>query len=142
MGKKYSDLDSATSIYNNDLACLAQEVQEGETSETGYISRKTTVSALASKILKEIQFTTDLANYPNQTVLGAIGKIITGTLVSGSTSLILSDASITADSIVEDVFVPDTYYGVNPTNILVATGSVTLTFPVQSNDLPVKVRIL
>lgn len=142
MGKKYSDLDSASAIYNGDLACLAQVAQEGETSETGYISRKTTVSDLASKILKEIQFTTDLANYPNPTVLGAIGKIITGTLQSGSTSLIISDASITADSIVEDVFVPDTFFGVNPTNILVATGSVTLTFPAQSNDVPVKVRIL
>lgn len=138
MGKKYSDLDSATSIYNNDLACLAQEAQEGETSETGYISRKATVSALASKILKEIQFTTDLANYSNPTIIGAIGKIITGTLSAGSTILMLSDAAITTSSNFD--FYTDTF-GVNPTNVSVSTGVLTLTFPAQQSDLSVKVRV-
>lgn len=138
MGKKYSDLDSASDIYNGDLACLAQEAQEGETSETGYISRKTTVSAFANKLLKGIQFVTDLANYSNPTVLGAIGKIITGTLSAGSTILMLSDASITTSSNFD--FYTDTY-GVNPTNVSVSTGVITLTFPAQQSDLSVKVRV-
>lgn len=75
-------------------------------------------------------------------IKSSLGVWLTGTLTAGQTTLVLSDTSITTDSIVEDVFVPDTFFGVNPTNILVATGSVTLTFPAQSNDMPVKVRIL
>lgn len=138
MGKKYSDLDSASAIYNGDLACLAQVAQEGETSETGYISRKTTVADLASKVLKEIQFTTDLANYSNPTVIGAIGKIIIGTLTAGETTLTLSDASITASSNFD--FYTDTF-GVNPSGVSVSTGSITLTFPEQASDVSVKVRV-
>lgn len=65
-------------------------------------------------------------------------KDITGTLTAGSTSITLSDASITTESTI-DVYT-DTF-GVNPTNVVVATGSVTLTFEAQANDVAVKVRI-
>ena len=71
----------------------------------------------------------------------ALGTWLTGTLTAGQTTLTLSDTSITTDSIVDNVYVPDTFFGVNPTNISATTGSVTLTFPVQSSDLPVKVRV-
>lgn len=67
-----------------------------------------------------------------------IGKTITGTLPAGQTSITLSDASITTNSTIDyytDVF------GVNPTNIVVATGSVTLTFNTQNTNLGVKVRV-
>ena len=63
---------------------------------------------------------------------------LTDTLEAGETELVFTDASITTDSTV-DVYT-DTY-GINPTNVVVATGSVTLTFEVQSADLGVKVRI-
>ena len=63
---------------------------------------------------------------------------ITGTLTAGQTSLTLSDAAITTSSTV-DVYT-DTY-GVNPTAISVANGSVTLTFDEQAADLGVKVRV-
>ena len=63
---------------------------------------------------------------------------ITGTLTAGTTSITLSDASITTSSTI-DVYT-DTF-GVNPTNISVATGSVTLTFASQASNLGVKVRI-
>ena len=61
-----------------------------------------------------------------------------GTLTAGSTSLVISDATITTSSTIDiytDVF------GVNPTNVVVATGSVTLTFEAQQNNLGVKVRV-
>lgn len=63
---------------------------------------------------------------------------VTGTLSVGSTSITLSDASITTSSTI-DVFV-DTF-GVNPTGMTVATGSVTLTFDAQESALGVKVRV-
>lgn len=63
---------------------------------------------------------------------------VSGTLTTGSTSLTLSDASITTSSEI-DVWV-DTF-GVNPENVVVASGSVTLTFEAQESDLGVKVRV-
>ena len=63
---------------------------------------------------------------------------VTGTLTAGSTSLTLSDASITTSSTIDYY---TSVFGVNPTNVVVATGSVTLTFEAQGSDLSVKVRI-
>lgn len=63
---------------------------------------------------------------------------VTGTLTAGNTSITLSDASITTNSTI-DVYT-DTF-GINPTNVAVATGSVTLTFIAQANNLGVKVRV-
>lgn len=65
---------------------------------------------------------------------------LTGTLTTGQTSIILQDAVITTNSTV-DVYVNDAFYGVNPTSISLSTGSITLVFPEQSTDMPVKVRI-
>ena len=71
--------------------------------------------------------------------LAACGfKEVSGTLSVGSTSLTLSDASITTSSTI-DVFV-DTW-GVSPESVSVATGSVTLTFEAQESALGVKVRV-
>ena len=71
--------------------------------------------------------------------LSACGFVeVSGTLSIGSTSITLSDASITTSSTI-DVFV-DTF-GVNPTAMSVSTGSVTLTFEAQESALGVKVRV-
>ena len=63
---------------------------------------------------------------------------LTDTLTAGDTELVFTDNSITIDSTV-DVYT-DTY-GINPTDVVVATGTITLTFEAQSADLGVKVRI-
>ena len=63
---------------------------------------------------------------------------VTGTLTAGSTSITLSNAAITTSSTLD--YYTDTF-GVNPTNVSVSTGSVTLTFEAQSSDLGVKVRV-
>ena len=63
---------------------------------------------------------------------------VTGTLTAGNTSITLSDASITSSSTIDiytDVF------GIQPTNAVVATGSITLTFLAQASDIIVKVRV-
>ena len=69
---------------------------------------------------------------------GASYTDVTGTLTAGSTSLTLSDASITTSSTLD--FYTDVY-GVNPTGVAVSTGSVTLTFEAQLSDVAVKVRV-
>ena len=68
---------------------------------------------------------------------GPFQQTVTGTLEAGETSIILSHANITTDSVL-DIYT-DTY-GVNPTAVTVAAGSVTLTFTAQASDLGVKVR--
>ena len=71
--------------------------------------------------------------------LSACGFVeVTGTLLAGATTLVLSDASITSTSTL-DVFTD--VYGVSPTDMVASTGSVTLTFETQESDLGVKVRV-
>ena len=69
---------------------------------------------------------------------GASWVDVTGTLVAGQTSITLSDASITTSSTID--YYTDTF-GVNPTNVSVVTGAITLTFDSQASDLGVKVRV-
>ena len=68
---------------------------------------------------------------------GASWTDVTGTLTAGSTSITLSDASISSSSTI-DIYT-DTY-GVNPTSVAVSAGSVVLTFEAQQSDVAVKVR--
>ena len=71
--------------------------------------------------------------------LSACGFVeVTGTLLAGTTTLVLSDASITSTSTL-DAFTD--VYGVSPTDMVATTGSVTLTFEAQESDLGVKVRV-
>ena len=63
---------------------------------------------------------------------------LTGLLTSGSTSLTISDASITTTSTI-DIYT-DTF-GIQPTNAVVATGTITLTFLAQASNISVKVRV-
>ena len=62
---------------------------------------------------------------------------IAGTLTAGQTSVTLSDAVITSNSMVE-IFTPN---GTEWNSITVATGSVTVTFDAQLSDLVVIARI-
>lgn len=65
-------------------------------------------------------------------------KEISGTLAAGSTSITLSDASITTSSTVEPF---TSQFGLSPTGMTISAGSVTLTFVAQSSDVNVKVRV-
>lgn len=67
------------------------------------------------------------------------GKILNGTLNAGDTEVTITDSSITTTSLI-DVYT-DTY-GVNPTNIVATTGSITLTFTIQANNVAIKVRVV
>lgn len=63
---------------------------------------------------------------------------VVGILLAGTTSVTLTDIKITTSSTLE--FYTD-MFGLSPTNVSVSTGSITLTFEVQSVDVNVKVRI-
>lgn len=100
---------------------------EGTVSEVGDAWDSTNMNAMESRINSAIG------------VLAGCGFTeVSGTLTIGSTSLVLSDASITTSSTI-DVFVD--VWGVSPENVVVATGSVTLTFEAQESALGVKVRV-
>lgn len=73
-----------------------------------------------------------------KTIPQAIGKQISGTLTAGSTTITLSDASITADSWVKPYA---SVWGVMCTNMVVSAGSVALTFEAQASDITVGVEV-
>ena len=142
---KYSDAYSsakATQLHTTDIFGISQVDPD---SETGYGSKGTDFDDVSKFFLKGIQFASDLQT-TNKTIIGAINEVastptyteVSGTLTTGSTSLVLSDASITTTSTIDiytDVF------GIQPTNAVVATGSITLTFLAQASDITVKVRV-
>ena len=63
---------------------------------------------------------------------------VVGTLLAGNTTVTLSDNAITPTATYD--FYTDVY-GVNPTNVSISVGSITLTFEEQSSDVIVKVRV-
>lgn len=62
---------------------------------------------------------------------------LTGILVAGETELVLTDVSLNEDS---TVAFSTSVYGVAPTNAVVGTGTITMTFAARDEDLNVKVR--
>lgn len=136
--KKVSAMVAAQAMTQGALFYIAGEDQE---SATGYESLKIEAGQVASIMLGQFSFPL-LFNTTSKNAIGAINELkgteITGTLTAGNTSLTLSDASITTSSTI-DIYT-DTY-GINPESVSVSTGSITLTFEEQSNDLGVKVVV-
>ena len=60
------------------------------------------------------------------------------TLTAGNTTVTISNAAITGN---ETIDVYTNVFGINPTIIVASSGSIVLTFPVQANDIQVKVRL-
>lgn len=65
-------------------------------------------------------------------------NIIKAVLSAGESSVTISDERITENSVLSFY---TSVYGVNPTEVTVETGSVTLSFEAQESDLIVGVRI-
>jgi hypothetical protein len=72
-------------------------------------------------------------------IASARGKELTATLTAGSTTLTFTDASITSDTIVDNVLT--SVYGVIPEDMTISSGSLTMTFDTQAIDIGVKVVI-
>lgn len=72
-------------------------------------------------------------------IAAGFSDALTATLSTGETTLTISDSSITEDSMI-DIYT--NVFGVNPTEVTVASGSITLVFDAQETDLGVKVRVM
>ena len=79
----------------------------------------------------------DLEERIYQAVRGGAWTDVTGTLTAGQTSITISDACITTDSTIEVFASLDVSYN----SVSVSTGSVTITYDAQANDMGVKVRV-
>lgn len=138
--KKISELDAVLQI-NNDAVFPMSQDNSGEPT-----TFKASITQLGAEISEDMTF----SNLQTQSkkIVGAINELqagqsggyteVSGTLTAGATSITLSDASITTTSTIDiytDVF------GIQPTNAVVATGSITLTFLAQASDITVKVRV-
>ena len=132
---KISNLPSIISTDLNDLLAIVSKDNQNVVQ-----TMKIKIAELATKLNNNIEY--GLLNTTDKKIIGAInevrGTFVTGTLTAGSTSLTLSDASITTSSTI-DIYV-DTF-GIQPTNAVVTTGSITLSFLAQSADVSVKVRV-
>lgn len=132
---KISELPSVLTLDINDVAAFVSKDNQNVDQ-----TMKVKVSEVATKVVNNIEYGS--LNTSDKKVLGAInevrGTFVTGTLTAGSTSITLSDASITTTSTI-DIYV--SVFGIQPTNAVVATGSITLTFLAQASDITVKVRV-
>ena len=132
---KISELPSVLTLDINDVAAFVSKDNQNVDQ-----TMKVKVSEVATKVVNNIEYGS--LNTSDKKVLGAInevrGTFVTGTLTAGSTSLTLSDASITTTSTI-DIYT-DTF-GIQPVNAVVATGTITLTFLAQASNISVKVRV-
>ena len=135
---KLSDMTEALAFTITDLLYLGM-TDAG--SDTGYASRKLAASTMATALMGDFSLPLLFTKTTAKTAAGAINEIagttLSGTLTAGSASITLSDASITASSMI-DVY---TDTGIGYESITAATGSVTITFEEQAADMGVKVVI-
>lgn len=139
--KSISQLDSAVAVSNDDLF---ETAVPDAGSASGYTSKKHSMAAVADHAANVVVY--PALQTVAKTLSGAInelnastgGVVLTGTLIAGNTSITLSNAAILTTSTFD--FYTDKF-GVNPTNVVVAVGSITLTFEAQAADLGVKVRV-
>lgn len=69
----------------------------------------------------------------------ALTSLLTGTIAAGATSVTISDASITTNSII-DIYFKDKV--LSPTNVTVTTGAITIEIDAESDATYVGVRVL
>lgn len=137
---KLSEMETLSSVSAGALLYIAPE---DALNTSGYASNKITVSAFVSGVISQLDFPLLFPKTTQKNVAGAIDELaptkLTTTLSSGSTSVTLSDASITTTSTLK--FYSQTW-GLYPSQEpVVTTGSVTLTFEAQEADAEIKVEV-
>ena len=145
---KISELPSALVLDNTDELPVNQG---GAGSRT---TKRASVAVLGSHIAETMQFSSELQT-ADKTLVGAINEIAQGggggggswtdiiaTLTAGNTSVTIQNAAITANSTIQ-VFENVGAYSdlIEPADIVATVGEVVITFPAQSSDLSVKVRV-
>ena len=135
-----SQMATLATLSGSALLYLAPE-DSGNVS--GYASNKMEVSAFVTGALAGLSLPLVFTKTEAKTAAGAINELaptkLTTTLSSGSTSVTLSDASITTTCTLK--FYSETW-GLYPSQEpAVTTGSVTLTFDAQETDANIKVEV-
>lgn len=135
---RITELPSLIALNLTDALALASKDSNNDD-----LTVKILISELAAELAEEISYAN--LNTSSKKLVGAINEVasgayteVTGTLTTGSTSITLSDASITTTSTIDiytDVF------GIQPTNAVVTSGQIVLTFLAQASDITVKVRV-
>lgn len=128
-------------IYNNTLYRCIATIAVAES----FTSAHWAATTIAEELQTKQNSSDNSLNTTNKTIVGAINELesklwtdFDNVLTAGATTVTVTDASITATSAI-DVYT--NVWGVEPTNMVLATGSVTLTFEAQASDINVKVRV-
>lgn len=141
-------IESAVSEINAKFADYYNKTEIDATLANYYT--KTQIDTTFSNYYLKTEVDAALENYYNKTQIDAFnsatnnaidalrGVWLTQTLTAGTTTVIFSDSSITTDSMLREF---SSVYGVNPINISVANGSVTMTFLPQSTDVSIKLNV-
>lgn len=127
-------------IQNNLLTKMYVKVNGSWQENTGSVSSMSIGTVTTGSVGSQAAVTitgTPVDPILNFTIPGT-GKIYTGTLTAGETTLIIEGDTITRDSLI-DIYVD--IYGVEPTAASVTDGAITLTFAAQSYDVGVKVVV-
>lgn len=135
-----SEMATLATLSAGALLYVAPE-DAGNTS--GYASNKMEVAAFVTGALAGLSLPLVFTKTENKTAAGAINELaptkLTTTLSSGSTSVTITDASITTTSTLR--FYSETW-GLYPSAApVVSAGSVTLTFDAQEADANIKVEV-
>ena len=125
--------------FNGNAQFIADDVDTNE--QSGYKTNNHYISAVGNKIINGFSYV--VTDPPLETIaktpVGAIneiqpllGKNITAILEAGNTSLVINDPEIDTNKIFD-------FYGLKPSNVVVAAGSITMTFEEQEQDSEIRV---
>ena len=136
---RFSQLPTVVSLKDSDLFAISSP---DTSTPPVYTSVQSPISQVAAKIVEGTTFTTSMPT-TNKTVAGAIqeiyGIVLIDTLEAGETTLTFTNQAITTNSTLDNIWA--SVFGIFPTDAVFATGSLTLTFDAQANDIEIKVRI-
>jgi len=140
--KKTEGKDLSTNDYDN---ASKEKVDNLPDNTTDALKNK--VDKVAGKGLSTNDYTDDdkgkVDNLPENTSTALGNKadkptVLTGTLTTGATSLVLSNAAITTGSII-DIYTDK--YGISPTAVNTETGKITMTFEAQTVAVGIRVEV-
>lgn len=112
---------------------------ESDSSSKAYIQNKPTIPA--AQVNADWNASSGVAQILNKPTISTFTIAGPETLLTGETTVTISNNAITTNSMIIP-FVDDSFIGVKPTGQSLSIGSVTLTFPVQASDMPVKVMVI
>lgn len=143
LSKALSEFTETATLPIGSLLMASVEDAQSETGYETFAVKSETMAGVFARQYTYAQLMTDaksLVGSVNELVAGKQKAFvdIEGTLTAGQTNITLSDEAILSTSTV-DIYTD--VYGISPSAVSVADGSVTITFEAQASNLGVKARI-